>query len=342
MLRSGAARATVLLVALLAVLPGVPTGATGATGATPGPRGDWTWAWGGTFADGVLPPGCGPYQGMPGAGGAAWSAEQVEVRDGAVRIDLERRTTSGRRWTSGGIGCLSRIQTHGRYEIRARVPAGDGLETVLVLWAGEGDRRARTSVVLSGGSPERITVTDGDGTRSAGRTLRGLFSDAQHTYVLQWRPGGTSVEVDGNVVWTSTRSFDGPRWLGILLRTTGKGPAPDAPLPATLVVDALAVYRYTPGRGGTGGLVPPPPPPTPTAGASPSPSGSPSGTATPSPTVTATGGSRATRPPAPPTAALLPADGSSAPIWPWALAGVLAGAAVVAGTARAALRRPGG
>jgi len=343
MVRSGAARVVALLAVLL--VP-VTSGAGWAAEPTtrPGPRGDWTWEWGGEFTDGGLPPGCGPYQGLPNARSAAWADSQVVVGRGALRLTLERRATSGRPWTSGGIGCLSRIQTYGRYEMRARVPAGRGIETVLVLQAGDSDRRSRAAIVLSGGDPERITVVDGDRTRS----LPGRYSDTMHTYVLQWRPEGTTVLVDGEVVWSGDRAFRGPRWFGLLLRTAGRGPEAGA-LPATAVVDALAVHRYTPGRGGPGGLAPPPPAPslsgTASRPGSPSASVPASASPTPSPSPMPPSPTSSTSPAGagaaePPVAALLPAGDSELPAWPWALVGVLAGAAVLVGTVRAALRRP--
>ncbi len=251
---AGAAAAAALPAPAAAAPGAVPVAVSRAGSAAAGER-DWTREWGTAFSGPELPAGCGAYEGASGASGNAWSGEQVRVGSGTLRLTLERRTVNGRAWTSGGLGCFSRVQTYGRYEIRARVPAGTGLASSFVLWPLDGREQGSSGVRATTGRPagsEQLRITNGYGAGSVAVSSPGRYADRFHEYVVEWRPSGFTVSVDGVQVGSSPRSYQQGRWLGILLGTGGPGlgvPGASTPLPATLLVDSVTVYRYTPGRG---------------------------------------------------------------------------------------------
>src|SRR3569833_2055281 len=80
---------------------------------------------------GGLIPGCVPADGV--RDGGAFAPDEVRVSDGSLRLGIHRRDSNGRQYTVGGIRCPDRAQQYGRYEFRAAVPAGKGVDAVAVL-----------------------------------------------------------------------------------------------------------------------------------------------------------------------------------------------------------------
>ncbi len=256
-IRAGQAVLGLALAALAAGMMAQPARAAEAvTAGTVGGRtsGSWAPAWSSDFSSG-LPSGCGTYSGTYGTSGNAWSPSEVSTSSGLLRITLERRTTAGRAWTSGGVGCWGTPQTYGRFEIIAKVPPGKGIDSYLALWPVQGSQARWSGVELLAPGRQTAYLTNGWGSGTDVASVNGSYTDGFHRYVLDWTPAGVTISKDGSTLLSSRRSYAGPRFL-VLVVSNGDAltgvPATSTRLPAQFQVDSVRVWRYT-GLAGAGG-----------------------------------------------------------------------------------------
>jgi beta-glucanase (GH16 family) len=289
------------------------------------------------FTGSSLPTGCGDYSGKYAGGKSAWSSKDVTVSKGLLKLKIEKRKVSGEPYASGGVGCWGWAQKYGRYEIKAKVPAGKGIDSYFTLWPAKGNDTAWTGLeLLAPGTTQTAYVTNGYGKAAETAQVNGTYADSFHDYVIEWAPNLVRITVDGKEIYYSTRSYAGSRWFGMVVSNgdtlTG---VPDATtkLPASFAIDTVKVSSYT--------GVPPKDPHTATSSVDPS---RVNGVPTPVPTTI------------PPTAdaGKVPAGGSQARvsalepvsenddspslaggIWPWLLGGSL-----IAGLAAVTLTHP--
>jgi beta-glucanase (GH16 family) len=200
------------------------------------------------FSGSALPSGCEAYTGKYTGGKSAWSSKNVKVAGGLLKLSLEKRTTAGRAYTSGGIGCWGWPQKYGKYEVRARIPQGAGIDSYLGLWPVKGGEGAWTGVELLAPDVETAYVTNGYGAKAETARVAGQYSGAFHTYLIEWAPKYLRITMDGDELFFSTRSYSGSRWFGLVMSSgdtlTG---LPDATtkLPATFEIDRVKVFTYT-------------------------------------------------------------------------------------------------
>jgi beta-glucanase (GH16 family) len=267
--RRNGGRLAIAAVLSALLLPGIPTltagsGAVAATGARtvqaaartadqakPKQPSSWKTVRTEEFSGSDMPDGCEAYVGEYSAGKNAWSSRQVDVSGGLLQLALEKRRTSGQPYTSGAIGCWGWPQKYGRYEIKAKVPAGRGIDSSLTLWPakpGKGSEAAFTGMELLAPGPETAYVTNGYGSRSENARVSGRYAGEFHTYVIEWAPSHVRMTVDGKEIFYSTRSYRGSRWLGLIVSNgdalTGV-PDADTKLPAELQIDRVRISSYT-------------------------------------------------------------------------------------------------
>jgi hypothetical protein len=200
------------------------------------------------FTGSDLPKGCGPYSGTYAGGKSAWSSKAVDLDKGLLTLSLQKKKTSGQPYTSGGVGCWGWAQKYGRYEIRARIPVGRGIDSNIALWPSKGGDTAWTGLELLAPGPETAYVTNGNGKASEGARVTGDYSDAFHTYVIEWAPKYIRMLVDDKEIYFSDRSYTRSRWFGLVVsngdQLTG---VPDAKtkLPAEFQLDRVRISSYT-------------------------------------------------------------------------------------------------
>jgi beta-glucanase (GH16 family) len=186
----------------------------------------------------------GPYA---GPSGNWWRPADVIVSGGKLRIRIQKRSFGGRAYTSGGVSNYTLSQTYGRYQFRARIPKGRGIDSYGTQWPKDGDANATLIELLAPGT-ERAYLTNAYGTGRTGRTIGGSFSDAFHTYTIEWSPGRFRILFDGTVWLSDSHSSRVAKHFGLAIGSgdnlTG---TPDAStvLPAFFEVDWVRIYRYT-------------------------------------------------------------------------------------------------
>ena len=313
------AAATAMAPATAAPAPSAAQPALGAPG--------WRQVFSTDFSGSALPKGCGKYGGPYPGGATFWDADNVRVSDGLLRIVIEERSQGGMPYTAGGMGCFDHAQTYGRFEWRAKVPLGKGIDSYATLWMANESHEGNESLVEILGVPgdETMAVSNGYGSGMVGEHITGHYSDGFHTYAIEWLPDRFRVLVDGVQKYSSTRVPKVPKWLGFAV-SNGDNFAglPDAAtvLPAEFQVDWARISAYVPNAPAASG----------SAG-----SASPRPVAAPASATAAPSGSR---PNLPPPGPVDPVTGrpSGTPGWAW-LAGAALLVALAAGGLRLAWRR---
>lgn len=146
----------------------------------------------------------GPYDSPGHAGNGIRSPRQISVGNGILRM------TGSRDGTTGGMDSRH-AQRYGRWEIRARFPAGCGCyHPVLILWPTEHSWPA-------GGEIDFAEVTDDPARQTLkfflhygadNRQLRGsraVDMTQWHNFAVEWAPSHVTGYVDGRVFFHTTR-----------------------------------------------------------------------------------------------------------------------------------------
>jgi len=196
--------------------------------------------------------------------------ENVAVSGGSLRIQGRPERYRGYEFTSGMVTTRNKATfTHGRFEMRARFPRGQGLWSAFWLssedapygaWPASGELDV---VEVLGSEPDRVTGTahwsDGKHQKTPQHTRldQADTSEAFHTYAMEWTSDSIEWFVDGRRYHRSERSewaapgggpsapFDRDFHLKLNLSVGGSWPgAPDASTrwPAQMDVDWVRVY----------------------------------------------------------------------------------------------------
>ena len=211
----------------------------------------WQPVFSNSFDDaGALPPGCSAYDGAPeGAQASYFRPEAVTVSEGHLRLALHRRTYGGKPFITGELRCAGAAQQFGRYEFRARVPVGAGIESVALLRpvSVEAVRHGSQLEIMAKPGAEQAVVSNGDGSGTTTQVLPGPFSD-WHTYVIEWAPSGFKVYVDSKVRSLDPAVSTEPRWFGFAVTTGDRvgTPGSSTALPAEFQIDYLRIWAFMP------------------------------------------------------------------------------------------------
>jgi beta-glucanase (GH16 family) len=179
-----------------------------------------------------------------------------EIRDGILRIRAEERKVRDREYASGIITTRdSFTQAYGRFEVRARIPSGQGLWPAFWLLPKVENYPTEIDVFeVLGHQPYRVYMTNhwrGEDGRSTSEsyTYRGTdFSKRFHTYAVTWTEKEIIWDVDGIQRARETRGVpQEPMFLLLNLAVGGKWPGyPDetTPFPSYLEIDYVRVYTW--------------------------------------------------------------------------------------------------
>jgi len=201
----------------------------------------------------------------------SYTAANASVTDGKLVITARKEASGGREYTSARLRTMGKGDwTYGRFEIRAKLPAGQGLwpaiwmfstDAVYGGWAASGEIDI---VEARGQNPTEVLGTIHYGgswpnNQSSGDSYSltsGTFTSSFHTFVLEWTEGQMVWFVDGTPYQTQTEwnttsaAYPAPfdRRFHLLLNVAVGGNFPGAPdastaFPQSMEVDYVRVYQ---------------------------------------------------------------------------------------------------
>lgn len=172
----------------------------------------------------------------------------------------------GQPYTSGMINTShSFSQTYGYFEMRAELPAGQGMWPAFWLLAKDGSWPPEIDVMeMLGHDPDTLYTsvhslapgqTAGDHTLSQGTAQVADMSEGFHTYGVDWGPDSLAFYFDGQEVYRTPTpaSLDKPMYMIANLAVGGTWPGDaDAttPFPAHMNIDYLRAYQASPTSAG--------------------------------------------------------------------------------------------
>jgi beta-glucanase (GH16 family) len=184
-----------------------------------------------------------------------YADDAFELGNSTLRIKAERRSMAGFDYTSGIITTFGRFsQTYGRFEMRAKVPKGQGLWPAFWLvpqskaWPPEIDifeilgHRTNTAYMAN----HWKSATGAHQQTSDGYTGPD-FSQAFHTFAVEWMPSEIIWYVDGVEQFRSSQGIPTePMYIIANLAVGGNWPGyPDGttPFPSYLEIDYIRAYQ---------------------------------------------------------------------------------------------------
>jgi beta-glucanase (GH16 family) len=247
---------------------------TGGTVVTPPPPTQWNIVWDDEFNGTAINPAIWTFENGNNGG---WGNNELEyytgrtnnayVSNGLLHIVARQESTNGFSFTSARMKTqgLYATPTYGRFEWRARLPAGVGMWPALwmmgtnfplVGWPGCGE----IDVVENNGSNPAFvqgSLHSNGGDPTAIHNFTGGESVTNfHTYLLDWEPGSIKWFVDGQVYETqsSQAPFNAPFFFLMNLAVGGQyvgSPTVSqikagTVFPAELQVDYVRIYEQTP------------------------------------------------------------------------------------------------
>jgi beta-glucanase (GH16 family) len=188
----------------------------------------------------------------------AWVPAAVSLESGNLRLTARREPArfdgQNREYTSGIVTTYgSFAQTYGRFEIRCRIPTGQGFEPKFWLLPVPGGETPSIDLIDAIGSePTKVLFSNHWGDEKTDRSYSTSFKGADfskdfHTFAIEWDKEKIIWFVDGTERF---RSVDGvphqPLYLVASLAVGGTGPKwPDSttPFPAFFDIDYIRVYQ---------------------------------------------------------------------------------------------------
>jgi beta-glucanase (GH16 family) len=199
---------------------------------------------------------------------AAARAENAAVKGGRLHITARREALrsaadwGGQAYTSARLVTAGKADwTYGYFEIRARLPCGQGTWPAIWMLGRSGGWPAGGELDIMehvGERPTRVfsTVHTAAGSGGNGRGADTELADACsafHTYQMHWTPDAVRFGIDGRTHFTYVNPktgtaawpFDAPQFLILNIAIGGDlgGKVDDAIFPVTMEVDFVRVYQ---------------------------------------------------------------------------------------------------
>jgi len=135
-----------------------------------------------------------------------WSAEQVTIADGMLRLSFVGRPTKNRSYACGEIQSRQRFG-YGVYEARMKAVRGSGFNTAFFTYIGPTDKQAWHEIDFEvlGKDPSRVQLNqfvDGKGGNEKMVTLPGDADQDFHDYAFIWEEDRLRYYVDRQLVQT--------------------------------------------------------------------------------------------------------------------------------------------
>jgi beta-glucanase (GH16 family) len=190
-------------------------------------------------------------------------SENSFINDGSLVIQALKKNYLGKEYTSARMRTLNKGDwTYGRFEIRAKLPRGQGLWPAIWMlpsdweyggWPLSGEIDI---MELLGHQPYKVYGTihygpawpNNQHSGSSYSLPSGTFSDDYHVFAIEWDSTGISWFVDGNKYHTEYHAKPFDKRFHILLNVAVGGNWPGSPdaatvFPQKMYVDYIRVYR---------------------------------------------------------------------------------------------------
>jgi beta-glucanase (GH16 family) len=153
------------------------------------------------------------YWGQPGGDPGGWfDPNHVSVSKGQLVISGYRDRADGGKWATGGISdSPGLVQTYGKYLVRFRFDAGQGIAHAILLWPADNSWPPEIDFSEDNGSNRQTAY----GTLHYGANNTQVQSHLAvnltqwHTLGVQWTPGSLVYTLDGRA-WASVKNAQVP------------------------------------------------------------------------------------------------------------------------------------
>ncbi|WP_299614971.1 glycoside hydrolase family 16 protein [Pelagibius sp.] len=137
-----------------------------------------------------------------------WSADQVSVGEGTLRLSFAERPSGERRYACAEVQSRQRFG-HGVYEARMKAVAGSGFNTAFFTYIGPVHKQPWHEIdfEILGKDTSRVQLNhfvDGKGRNETLATLPGDAEAAFHDYAFVWEKNRLRFFVNGQLVHTVT------------------------------------------------------------------------------------------------------------------------------------------
>jgi beta-glucanase (GH16 family) len=190
----------------------------------------------------------------------AYVPEACTVANSMLHITASRQQhqygSAMMNYTSGELTTRGYFQQlYGKFEMRARMPAGQGLFPALWLVSSDSSHSEIDIMENLGQDPSKIYFTVHGNSPAGPVSEQGSYTAPTfsttyfHNYALDWEPGLITWSVDGVTTFQSALSPDVPMHLVVNLAVGGNWPnAPDQTtvFPASYDIDYIHAYQTVP------------------------------------------------------------------------------------------------
>lgn len=153
--------------------------------------------------------------GQPGGDPGAWfAASHLSVRNGMLVISAYRDPKHGDKWTTDGIQvCPSHAQRYGKYLVRMKCQAANGVSDVCLLWPADHSWPPEIDFAEDNGGQKRRNYASLHFGPAASFSSKCRHTPVDltrwHTVGVEWTPGTLVYTIDGRS-WATVRSSHVP------------------------------------------------------------------------------------------------------------------------------------
>lgn len=140
-----------------------------------------------------------------------YKPENIEVSEGMLKIHTKKESSEGFPYTSGAITTKEKaVFKYGKLEVKAKLPAGQGLLPAIWLWNNQGNEFPEIDIVeVLGQEPGQLWnvihyEVNGKYGRDFTMTEHPDLTQDFHVYGIEWNPEKVTFLLDGEPVFTST------------------------------------------------------------------------------------------------------------------------------------------
>lgn len=182
---------------------------------------------------------------------AQFSAKQISLKDGFLTLQLSEKRNGLKRYSGAELRSKQTF-LYGRFEVRMKAAAAEGLVTAFFLYLPNSLNNTEIDVEISGKYPKKVTLNHWVNAASHDVEIDLPFDTTTdfHDYVIIWEPNKLSWEVDGKVIYSTNTAIPNQAMPIIFNLWASKsvnwvGNVNSAQLPATAMIDFIRYYPYT-------------------------------------------------------------------------------------------------